>query len=102
VGDIVTTDLGRRQGLAVVLERDELTRLVAAIRATRKIRGRESPTVSECNMLTAACARHQAEQAAWEMVYAGELMVDLAADGLSVEFFPLSANAEAVVLGGDQ
>lgn len=86
----------------VVLERDELTRLVGAFRATRKVRGLESPTVSECGILTAACARHQAEQAAWEMVYAGELMVDLAADGLTVEFFPPDPDAEPVVLGGDQ
>lgn len=101
MGEIVTTGFGRRR-LFVVLERDELSRLVSAFRATRKVRALESPTVSECNVLTAACARHQAEQAAWEMVYAGELMVDLAADGLSVEFYPPDPTAESLVLGGDQ
>ncbi len=102
MGDIVTSDLQGRQALCVVLERDELHRLVSAFRATRKVRHLESPTVSECNVLTAACARHQAEQAAWEMVYAGELMVDLAADGLSVEFFAPTTLMEPLVLGGEQ
>lgn len=100
MGEIVTTGYGRRS-LYVVLERDELQRLVSALRATRKIRGLESPTVAECNILTAACARHQAEQAAWEMVYQGELMVDLNKDGMSVEFFA-PGMTEPVVLGGEQ
>lgn len=100
MGDIVTTGYGRRS-LYVVLERDELTRLVAALRATRQMRNLESPTIAECNILTAACARHQAEQAAWELVYAGELMVDLAKDGMSVEFYA-PGMTEPVVLGGEQ
>lgn len=101
MGEIVTTKTGRRR-LYVVLERDELQRVVGAFRATRKVRGLESPDVSECSVLTAACARHQAEQAAWEMVYAGELMVDLAEDGFTVEFYPPGEDSESVVLGGDQ